>query len=67
MRDWKEVVKEMWEQNRSNTEDVFTLPEFTEIMDKYISQLLEERTNEAYKKGLKDILNYIIERIEKFK
>ena len=39
---WKEVIKEMWEQNRSNSEDVFTLPEFLEIISQELAKQKKE-------------------------
>jgi len=39
----KEVITEMWEQNRSNTEDVFTLKEFLEEIEKIMDKTLKAK------------------------
>jgi len=35
---WEKQIKEMWETNRGSSEDVFTLPEFMEVIRTTISE-----------------------------
>ena len=45
---WQEVLTEIWEKNRSNSEDVFTLPEAIAELEKVINTKQNKQILEAY-------------------